>query len=122
MLDIDNTMRKKEEVLEHFGTPEVLPGEYISNNGVILICPRKSAGSSLKNFYLALNVSPNDLYNTGFKSVSGYVPFSNGVSRDSTPHSLRNFFQTNLKEKLLRRELKRKSILYNFVIVQRVLV
>ena len=62
-------------------------GEYSSNNGIALVCGKDSSGN--ETFYLSMGLDHSVLQDAGFKQVSDYVPFSNGVNKERVPYVAR---------------------------------
>lgn len=84
IIDLDNiTRRENGAPLVTSPSITLQEGEYSSNNGVTIICLKRGGGT--ENYALAMRVDNASLQQNGFKQVSHYVPFSNGVNKERVP-------------------------------------
>lgn len=84
MVDLDNITRR-ENGAPLVETPSITlqEGEYANNNGVTIICVKRALGGG--DYKLTMRASDASLQEAGFKQVSHYVPFSNGVNKARVP-------------------------------------
>ena len=85
LVDLDNiTRRENGAPLIETPTITLQEGEYASNGNVKIICTKRNSGGT-PNYAVAMRLDDATLQQNGFKQVSHYVPFSNGVNRVRVP-------------------------------------
>ncbi len=108
IIDLDNiTRRENGAPLVTSPSITLQEGEYASNNGIILICLKRDGGT--ENYALAMRVDNATLQQNGFKQVSHYVPFSNGVNKERVPLVARFIGK---ETELLQAEQKKEDVKY----------